>query len=129
MTISEADLNVNLLDMPTKVKGRTVPNEDGSLSIFINSRLSDTGRKKAYAEELKHIKRGDLDYDNQKTAQQIESEAHHLVQPAPTLPPTRSHRKRKRRSRWSFVNKQVKFLQSINHDFFAAAEERYLDPR
>lgn len=128
MTIREEDLNVNLLDMPTKIKGRTVPNEDGSMSIFINARLSDTGRKEAYAEEIKHIKRGDLDYDNPKDAQQIETEAHHLVQPAPTLPPARSHRKRKRRSRWAADQSRIRFLQSIGFDFMAAAEYEYLEP-
>ena len=70
--------NVNLcvyyLDMPTTIHARTVPNEDGSYSVFVNSRLSHAARQKAIAHEIKHINRGDFDSDCEKPVQQIESE-------------------------------------------------------
>lgn len=71
-----SDLNVNLLDMPTSVRGRTVPNADGSYSVFINSRLCDSMCRMAYEHEVSHIERGDFDCDCERCVQEIESESH-----------------------------------------------------
>lgn len=76
MKYRRSDLNVNFLDMPTSVHGRTVPNEDGSYSVFINSRLCDSMCKEAYEHEVSHIERGDFDCDCGKGVQDIEIECH-----------------------------------------------------
>lgn len=54
-------INAWLINMDTKIKGFTSKNEDNTYSVFINSRLSQEQRQKAYAHELKHIKNGDFD--------------------------------------------------------------------
>lgn len=78
--IFDRDLNVNYLDMPTTIKGRTVPNEDGSFTVFINSRLSHTEQGEAFYHETTHIKSGDFDHDH-KDVQMIETRAHNRRKP------------------------------------------------
>lgn len=53
--------NVFFMDFPnTKVDEMVTLNEDGSYSVFINSRLSHEGALKAYKHALNHIKNGDF---------------------------------------------------------------------
>ena len=59
--------------MPTRVKGQTVENSDGSYSIFINARLSADQQHEAYIHELEHIKRKDFE---KTCVQRIETYAH-----------------------------------------------------
>lgn len=66
-------VNTVLMDLPVRVKGYSVENEDCSYSVFINSRLSHEQRLKTYAHELKHISNNDFDMEN---VQKIEKKAH-----------------------------------------------------
>lgn len=63
-------VNVQLIDMPTSVKGHTVNNSDDSYTIFINSRINQEQRILAYKHELDHIKQDDFKKSN---VQSIES--------------------------------------------------------
>lgn len=48
--------------MPNGVEGVTLPNEDATFDIYINSHLSEARRQKVLAHELRHIKKNHL-YD------------------------------------------------------------------
>ena len=41
-------VNTFLLDMPTRVKGQTIQNEDGSYSVFLNARMASNQIEKTY---------------------------------------------------------------------------------
>lgn len=53
-------VNVFFKDFPTKVDEMVTLNEDGTYSVFINSRLSHDGALRAYKHALNHIKNGDF---------------------------------------------------------------------
>lgn len=50
------DYYVRLVALPTRVEGVTVPNSDGSFSVYINSALSSAKREDVLAHELRHIR-------------------------------------------------------------------------
>lgn len=78
MNISNENIHVHYIDFPTTVGGRTVPNEDGSFDVFINSRYGYNGQRKALEHELRHIQSGDFDYDSAEDVQTKEMIAHGL---------------------------------------------------
>ena len=51
------DYYVRLVELPIRVEGVTVPNSDGSFSMYINSLLSSERRDAALQHELEHIQR------------------------------------------------------------------------
>ena len=51
------DTYVRLVPLPVKVEGVTVPNDDGSFDVYINSRLSPTRQQETLEHELRHIRR------------------------------------------------------------------------
>ena len=51
------DYYVRLLELPRRVEGVTVPNNDGSFSVYINSLLSESQRQKVLSHELEHIEK------------------------------------------------------------------------
>ena len=54
--------NVIFIDLPTKVNEAVTLNEDGSYTIFINSRISYENRLRAYKHALIHIKNNDFEH-------------------------------------------------------------------
>ena len=60
----------------TKTSEMVTVNEDGSYTIFINTRLSRDAQYKAYLHAISHIRNGDFDKDN---VQEIEAEAHDCI--------------------------------------------------
>ena len=66
-------VNCHLIDFPNSGNEMVVLNEDGSYTIPINARLSNTGRLKAYQHAMKHILGNDFEKFN---VQYIESMAH-----------------------------------------------------
>ena len=65
MTIQ--DVNVVLMDFPnTKEKELVTPNDDGSYTIFINSRFNYETQLKAYIHAIQHIEAGDFEKENVK---------------------------------------------------------------
>lgn len=55
------DINIYTIDFGNSVPATTTQNEDGTLSIFLNARITYEQRLKAYAHELRHYQHGDFD--------------------------------------------------------------------
>ena len=68
-------VNTILIDMPTRVKGQTVKNEDGTYSVFLNARMASNQIKKTYQHEINHIENGDFE---EEQVQRIEMYAHKI---------------------------------------------------
>lgn len=68
------EINVQLLDMDTKIPEHLVKNSDNSYTIFINARLSRENQLKSYCHALRHITKDDF---YKEDVQMIESEAHY----------------------------------------------------
>ena len=66
---------VRLIDMPTRVKGHTLENDDGTYTIFINARLSIEQQRKTYLHEIEHIAQRDFE---KEYVQRIEAYAHSI---------------------------------------------------
>ena len=67
------EINVQLLNMDTKIPEQLVKNEDDTYTIFLNARLSQESRLKSYYHALKHITEDDF---NKENVQEIEKNAH-----------------------------------------------------
>lgn len=66
-------INVQILDMDTKIPEQLVKNNDNSYTIFLNAKLSQERRLKSYVHALRHIKHNDFENNN---VQEIEYDAH-----------------------------------------------------
>lgn len=60
MKVPEEEYIVRLIELPYKVNGLTVCDENGFYNIYINSRLSLELQNKAYKHELSHIAEDDF---------------------------------------------------------------------
>lgn len=67
------NINVQLLNMDTKIPEQLVKNDDDSYTVFLNARLSQESRIKSYVHALMHIKENDFEKIN---VQEIETNAH-----------------------------------------------------
>lgn len=67
------DVNIVFKDFPNYGKEMVIPNEDGSYTIFINSRLNHEQQVKSYYHAMKHIAGEDFD---KESVQEIEALAH-----------------------------------------------------
>ena len=76
-----ADTFVRLVALPVKVEGVTLPNDDGSFDIYINSRLSPARQQETLEHELRHIRHGHfyLDMPLRRMERQAEGEALNVV--------------------------------------------------
>ena len=74
------DYYVRLIELPPTVLGATLPNDDGTFSVYINSRLSDEARRETLLHELEHMAR-DHFYKSEPIAAQ-EAEASGAPRPA-----------------------------------------------
>ena len=69
--IENADYFVHFVPFPVlSTGGMIMPNDDGTFSIYINSRLSRERQIRALRHELRHIINGD--FYNEKPIEQIE---------------------------------------------------------
>ena len=57
-------IGVYFLDMDTAVEEEVHPNEDGSYTIIINSRISYERQMRAYQHAIKHIMDDDFNKEN-----------------------------------------------------------------
>ncbi len=73
--MTDFDLNIQHVNMPCKIKAAVTANEDGSYTIFLNTRHSYETLRSAAVHELEHIKNGDL--FSEKTADEIEASNSH----------------------------------------------------
>lgn len=65
---------VRFIPLPEHVGGFTLVDENGDYNIYLNSRLSEAGRKNALDHEVAHITSGHF-YDDTKTVEEKEKEA------------------------------------------------------
>ena len=70
---SMPDIFVKLIDLPLSINGLTTENDDGSYTIFLNSRASSAQQQAAYEHELEHI--NGLDFEK-SDADKIEQHTH-----------------------------------------------------
>ena len=75
------DTYVRLVSLPTRVEGVTLPNDDGSFDIYINSRLSPLRQQETLEHELRHIRHEHfyLDMDIARMERQADGEALNVV--------------------------------------------------
>ena len=69
------EINVQILNMDTKIPEQLIKNDDDSYTIFLNARLSQESRMKSYYHALQHIIENDFEKD---TASAIELSAHNI---------------------------------------------------
>ena len=65
------DINVQLLDMDTKIPEQLIKNNDDTYTIFLNSRLSKDSQIKSYYHALKHIKGADFEKEDVQEIERI----------------------------------------------------------
>ena len=70
------DINVQILDMDTKVPEHLVKNNDDSYTIFLNARMSRENQIASYYHALKHITEDDFQKEN---VQEIEKSTHNKI--------------------------------------------------
>lgn len=68
---------VRILDLPPAVEGVTLPNDDGTFDIYLNSRLSPRRRKECLEHELRHIFRDH--FYSERPVEDLEREADGLT--------------------------------------------------
>lgn len=102
------DINVFLIDFGnSRVNEELCLNEDGSYSIFINSRLSAVGQKEAYQHAMKHIENNDF---QKSDVQAIEARAHEVKAVKSVVKPKMKFKKTSSRNRREVAEK-VAFLR------------------
>ena len=69
------DINIQLLDMDTKIPEHLIKNNDDSYTVFLNARLSQESRLKSYYHALQHIAEHDFEKEN---VQEIEWKTHDI---------------------------------------------------
>ena len=88
------DTYIRLVPLPVKVEGVTLPNDDGSFDVYINSRLSPAKQQATLEHELRHIRREHfyLDLPIERMERQADGEALNVVlhPPAGMVPCFRS---------------------------------------
>lgn len=57
------EFHIRYVEMPPSVEAVTLPNDDGSYDIYINSRMEEDKKKRKLKHELFHIKGNDF-YDD-----------------------------------------------------------------
>lgn len=67
------EINVQFLNMDTKIPEQLVKNGDDSYTIFLNAKLSHENQLKSYYHALRHIQEQDFEKED---VQEIEQETH-----------------------------------------------------
>ena len=63
MILDGADFFVRLVPFPVPAQGMTMPNDDGTFSVYINADLDGPRQVGAYFHEVQHIAGGDFEGD------------------------------------------------------------------
>ena len=64
---------VRMIPLPDKVRDCTIPNDDATFDVYVNSRLPEEWQEKALQHELRHIRMGH--FYNSDPVEQNEREA------------------------------------------------------
>lgn len=67
------DYYVRFVDFSPTVLGATLPNDDGTFSVYINARLGDDARRETLRHELEHMARDHFYRDAPVAAQEAEA--------------------------------------------------------
>lgn len=88
------DYYVRFVDFPPTVLGATLPNDDGTFSVYINARLGDDARRETLRHELEHMARDHFYRDAPVAAQEAEARGETVssVPPAPERGTVRRYR-------------------------------------
>ena len=135
--MADPDVFVHLVDFKmTSVDEMVRENEDGTFTILINSRSAPNRQKEAYEHAMEHIRSGDFEQED-LDVQQIEKIRHGIETslekpiPAPDWEKImrRAERARKRNMKLSRknINQFIQGRLDMGDDFFAEAEDRYLE--
>lgn len=65
---------VRLVPLPASIDGVTVPNDDGTFDIYLNSNLCEARQQDRLQHEIKHVLE-DHFYQESKSVSQLENEA------------------------------------------------------
>lgn len=72
--MTDVDYNVQLIGFPTsKVHEAVTPNEDGSVTIFLDKNMTFEAQQKRFLHAMKHLRENDFGKEN---VQEIEAKAH-----------------------------------------------------
>lgn len=80
------DYYVRFVDFPPTVLGATLPNDDGTFSVYINARLGDDARRETLRHELEHMARDHFYQSAPIAAQEAEARGEEV----PAAPPPES---------------------------------------
>lgn len=76
-----------LSGMPLSVRGVTMPNPDGTYSIYVNADLPPQAQQAALEHELCHVRRGHLDDLAPVAVNELEANGKPVPPAAPLVPP------------------------------------------
>ena len=68
------EVATRLIDLPTTIRAYTVLDTEGNYNVYVNARLNNEARRKAYEHEIDHIKEDD--FSRQESVDIIEIYAH-----------------------------------------------------
>lgn len=72
------DYYVRLVSLPRTVEGVSVPNDDGSFDVYINSRLSPQRRQEILEHELNHIRQEHFYLDMPVSLMERQADGEHI---------------------------------------------------
>lgn len=72
------DYYVRLVPLPLAVEGVSVPNDDGSYDIYINSLLPPSRRDETLEHELRHLKREHFQLDMSVSQMERQADGEHV---------------------------------------------------
>lgn len=67
------DVYVYIVRLPDRVHEMVLPCGSG-YTVYLDDRLSPAGRRRAYSHALRHIRRGDMEQRQDKSADKIEKD-------------------------------------------------------
>lgn len=76
---------VRLVPLPASIEGVTVPNDDGTFDIYLNSNLCEARQQDRLQHEIKHVLE-DHFYQENKSVSQLEQEANGIPETDSLLP-------------------------------------------
>lgn len=68
---------VRVAALPSRVKGVTVPDEDGNYNVYLNQCLSYETQRRAYLHEIEHITNDD--FNSYEPARHIEERTNRIL--------------------------------------------------
>lgn len=133
IVLNDCDIYVQLIDLPTTIRGFTKRHVGDTYTIVINSKLNDGMRLKTYEHELYHIKNDDFEKKDlsvdkielQARGLDIDSVDLNLKDEYPNAYAYMERLRKRRRRRKNPDHERTQFITE-NCDMFERAEQDYL---